>query len=91
MRHIAAKLCLDRPGLKVLDIGSGWGGLSLYLAEAFGAEVTGVTLSREQHSFSTQRAAQSPAGARVRFELQDYREIVGPFDRIVSVGMFEHV
>jgi cyclopropane-fatty-acyl-phospholipid synthase len=90
-RHIAAKLCLDRPGLKVLDIGSGWGGLSLYLAETFGAEVTGVTLSREQHSFSTRRAAQSPAGARVHFELRDYREIVGPFDRIVSVGMFEHV
>ena len=90
-RHIAAKLRLDRTGLKVLDIGSGWGGLGLYLAEAFGAEVTGVTLSTEQHNFSTQRAAQSPAGARVRFELRDYRELDGPFDRIVSVGMFEHV
>jgi cyclopropane-fatty-acyl-phospholipid synthase len=90
-RHIAAKLRLDRTGLKVLDIGSGWGGLGLYLAEAFGAEVTGVTLSTEQHSFSTQRAAQSPAGARVRVELRDYRELDGQFDRIVSVGMFEHV
>ena len=90
-RHIAAKLCLDRPGLKLVDIGSGWGGLALYLAEVFGAEVTGITLSTEQHSFSTQRAAHSPAGARVRFELRDYRELEGPFDRIVSVGMFEHV
>ena len=90
-RHIAAKLCLDRPGLRVLDIGSGWGGLSLYLAEAFEAEVTGVTLSKEQHSFSIRRAAHSSAGARVRFELRDYRELEGTFDRIVSVGMFEHV
>ena len=90
-RHIAGKLYLDRPGLKVLDIGSGWGGLALYLAETFGAEVTGVTLSEAQHSFSTQQAANSPAGARVRFELRDYREVEGPFDRIVSVGMFEHV
>jgi cyclopropane-fatty-acyl-phospholipid synthase len=90
-RHIAAKLLLDRPGLRVLDIGSGWGGLALYLAEAFGADVTGVTLSSEQHRFSKRRAALSPAGARVRFELQDYREVDGRFDRIVSVGMFEHV
>lgn len=90
-RHIAAKLLLDQPGLRALDIGSGWGGLALYLAEAFGADVTGVTLSREQHSFSTERAAHSPASAHVRFKLQDYREVEGPFDRIVSVGMFEHV
>jgi cyclopropane-fatty-acyl-phospholipid synthase len=90
-RHIAAKLCLDCSGLKVLDIGSGWGGMALYLAEISGADVTGVTLSTEQHSFSTQRAALSPAGARMRFELRDYREVEGPFDRIVSVGMFEHV
>ncbi|ANK79827.1 MAG: SAM-dependent methyltransferase [Rhizobiales bacterium NRL2] len=90
-RHIAAKLCLDRPGLKVLDIGSGWGGLGLYLAETFGADVTGVTLSTEQHSLSTRRAERSPASDRVRFELQDYRELEGGFDRIVSVGMFEHV
>ena len=90
-RHIAAKLLLDRPGLRVLDIGSGWGGLALYLAEAFGADVTGVTLSGEQHSSSIQRAALSPASERVRFELRDYREVEGPFDRIVSVGMFEHV
>jgi cyclopropane-fatty-acyl-phospholipid synthase len=90
-RHIAAKLRLDRSGLKVLDIGSGWGGLALYLAEEFGAEVTGVTLSTEQQSLSEQRASRSPAQDRIRFELRDYREVEGPFDRIVSVGMFEHV
>ena len=90
-RHLAAKLYLNRTGLRVLDVGSGWGGLALYLAESFGAEVTGVTLSTEQHSFSTQRAARSPAGARLRFELRDYRELEGPYDRIVSVGLFEHV
>lgn len=90
-RHIAAKLCLDRSGLRVLDIGSGWGGLSLYLAEAFGADVTGVTLSREQHGYSMRRAARSSAAERVRFELRDYRELDGRFDRVVSVGMFEHV
>ncbi len=90
-RHIAAKLKLDRPGLKVLDIGSGWGGLGLYLAEEFGADVTGVTLSTEQQTLSEQRAARSPARDRLRFELRDYREVAGPYDRIVSVGMFEHV
>ena len=90
-RHIAAKLRLDRPGLKVLDIGSGWGGLGIYLAETFGAQVTGVTLSTEQHSLSMQRAALSPVASRLRFELLDYRELRGLFDRIVSVGMFEHV
>ncbi|MEQ8965068.1 MAG: cyclopropane-fatty-acyl-phospholipid synthase family protein [Azospirillaceae bacterium] len=90
-RHIAAKLCLDRPGLRVLDIGSGWGGLGLYLAEEFGADVTGVTLSTEQHAHSVRRAAASPARRRLRFELKDYRDVEGPFDRIVSVGMFEHV
>jgi cyclopropane-fatty-acyl-phospholipid synthase len=90
-RHIAAKLRLARPGLKVLDIGSGWGGLGLYLAETFGAEVTGVTLSGEQHGFSLHRAAHSPAAEHVRFKLRDYRELEGKFDRIVSVGMFEHV
>ena len=81
----------DRPGLRVLDIGSGWGGLGLYLAEEFGVDVTGVTLSAEQQEYSMQRATVSPAGSRVRFELRDYRELEGRFDRIVSVGMFEHV
>ncbi len=90
-RHIAAKLSLDTPGLRVLDIGSGWGGLGLYLAEDFGADVTGVTLSTEQHTLSMERASQSPAADRVRFQLSDYRDLEGPFDRIVSVGMFEHV
>ena len=89
-RHIAAKLLL-KPGLRVLDIGSGWGGLGLYLAEHTGADVTGVTLSREQHAVSNQRAAASRFSDRIRFHLQDYRTLEGPFDRIVSVGMFEHV
>ena len=89
--HIAAKLKLDRPGLKVLDIGSGWGGFGLYLAEAFEADVTGVTLSTEQHEYSVRSAAGSPAGSRAHFALRDYREVQGQFDRIVSVGMFEHV
>ena len=90
-RHIAAKLQLDRPGLRVLDIGSGWGGLGVYLAETFDANVTGVTLSTEQHSYSRDRAAASPAADRLDFQLTDYREVEGPFDRIVSVGMFEHI
>ncbi len=90
-RHIAAKLCLDRPGLTVLDIGSGWGGLSLYLADTFGADVTGITLSSEQLAHSRERAERSSARSRLRFELKDYRELEGRFDRIVSVGMFEHV
>ncbi len=90
-RHIAAKLLLDRPGLRVLDIGSGWGGLGLYLAARTGADVTGVTLSTEQHRMSEQRAAAAGLGARAKFHLRDYREQTGRFDRIVSVGMFEHV
>jgi len=90
-RHIAAKLCLDRPGLRVLDIGSGWGGLALTLAAEWGADVTGITLSEEQHRESTARAAAAGLAHRVRFELQDYRSVTGRFDRIVSVGMFEHV
>lgn len=89
-RHIAAKLAL-KPGQKVLDIGSGWGGLGLYLAEHADVEVTGVTLSSEQHAVSNQRAAAEGLSDRVRFHLQDYRTLEGPFDRIVSVGMFEHV
>ena len=89
-RHIAAKLLLE-PGQKVLDIGSGWGGLGLYLAERGQVDVTGVTLSEEQHKLSNQRAENAGLNDRVRFELQDYRAIDGQFDRIVSVGMFEHV
>jgi cyclopropane-fatty-acyl-phospholipid synthase len=89
-RHIAAKLLLE-PGLRVLDIGCGWGGLALSLAEMERVEVVGVTLSREQLAVARKRAKQARLEERVRFALQDYREIEGPFDRIVSVGMFEHV
>jgi cyclopropane-fatty-acyl-phospholipid synthase len=90
-RHVAAKLLLDRPGLRVLDIGSGWGGLGLYLAREAGADVTGVTLSAEQHRASAARAAAAGLADRVRFRLRDYREEGGRYDRVVSVGMFEHV
>ena len=90
-RHIAAKLLLNEPGLKVLDIGSGWGGMGLYLAQTTGADVTGVTLSKEQHKVSERRAADAGLSQQVRFKLQDYRDEPETFDRIVSVGMFEHV
>lgn len=90
-RHIAAKLKLDRPGLSVLDIGSGWGGLGLFLAREHGAQVLGITLSSEQLAESRARAEALGLSDRVRFELADYRAISGSFDRIVSVGMFEHV
>jgi cyclopropane-fatty-acyl-phospholipid synthase len=90
-RRIAAKLLLDRPHLKILDIGSGWGGLGLYLAEETGADVTGVTLSVEQHKIAEARAAAAGLADRVRFHLCDYRQEPGQYDRVVSVGMFEHV
>ncbi len=90
-RHIAAKLCLDRPDLSVLDIGSGWGGLALTLARDYGARVLGVTLSTEQLNESRARAEAEGLADRVRFELLDYRSVQQRFDRIVSVGMFEHV
>src|SRR5665213_681590 len=90
-RHIAAKLLLDRPGLKVLDIGSGWGGLGLHLAQQSDADVTGVTLSTEQHTLSTARAAAAGLADRVHAHLRDDRAETGRYDRIVSVGMFEHV
>jgi len=89
-RHIAAKLLLE-PGHKVLDIGSGWGGLALYLAEQCGAEVTGVTLSKEQLGIAQARSSAKGLERSVDFRLQDYRAVQGQFDRIVSVGMFEHV
>lgn len=89
-RHIAAKLCLE-PGQRVLDIGSGWGGMALYLAQEYGVDVTGLTLSTEQHALAEKRAAEAGLSGRVRFHLRDYRDQDGSFDRIVSVGMFEHV
>jgi cyclopropane-fatty-acyl-phospholipid synthase len=90
-RHIAAKLCLDRPGLSVLDIGCGWGGMALSLAREHGARVTGITLSTEQLNEARARAAAEGLQDRVSFELLDYRMLDRSFDRIVSVGMFEHV
>lgn len=88
--HIAGKLLLQ-PGQRVLDIGSGWGGLALTLAKTADVEVTGVTLSTEQLAVARQRAEAAGLSHRVKFELMDYRNVQGPFDRIVSVGMFEHV
>jgi cyclopropane-fatty-acyl-phospholipid synthase len=89
-RLIAAKLNL-KPGQKVLDIGCGWGGLARYLADIADVEVTGVTLSREQHALAVDAIAAAGLGNRVRIELKDYRALSERFDRIVSVGMFEHV
>jgi len=89
-RHIAAKLQLQ-PGNRVLEIGSGWGGMGMYLAESSGVDVTGITLSEEQLKVSRARAEKRGLADKVRFELTDYRDLKGKYDRIVSVGMFEHV
>jgi cyclopropane-fatty-acyl-phospholipid synthase len=89
-RHLAAKLFLSH-GQNVLDIGCGWGGLGAYLADTTGAQVTGITLSQEQHALACMRAAERGLTQRTDFRLQDYRDVSGSFDRIVSVGMFEHV
>jgi cyclopropane-fatty-acyl-phospholipid synthase len=89
-RHIAAKL-LPKEGMSALDIGCGFGGMALYLAGVGGAQVTGVTLSEEQFAAASERARQSGFADRLDFRLQDYRDVQGTFDRIVSVGMFEHV
>ena len=90
-RYIAQKLCLTRPDLHVLDIGCGWGGMAITLAQDFGARVTGITLSVEQLEEARARAAAAGVADRVTFALQDYRTMRGTYDRIVSVGMFEHV
>jgi cyclopropane-fatty-acyl-phospholipid synthase len=89
-RHLAAKLLL-RPGQRILEIGSGWGGLGVYLAQVGGGDVTGLTLSTEQYTYARRRARDAGVDDQVRFELKDYRHQEGRYDRIVSVGMFEHV
>src|SRR5437773_9668089 len=89
-RHLAAKLLVP-PDRRVLDIGCGWGGLALYLGEVCGARVTGITLSERQLGLARARAAEKGLSDKVGFRLQDYREVPEKFDRIVSVGMFEHV
>jgi cyclopropane-fatty-acyl-phospholipid synthase len=89
-RHITAKLAI-KPGQRVLDIGCGWGGLGLYIAELTGGNVTGVTLSQEQFAIANERAAEKGLADKAAFRLQDFRDVDTRFDRIVSVGMFEHV
>ena len=88
--HIAQKLLIE-PGMSVLDIGCGWGGMALTLARDYGARVVGVTLSKEQHAAATERARAAGLLGQVEFRLTDYRQVSESYDRIVSVGMFEHV
>jgi cyclopropane-fatty-acyl-phospholipid synthase len=90
LRHIAAKLDL-KPGQRVLDIGCGWGGMAIYLAQNFDVHVTGVTLSKEQLALAQQRADGLGLAHKISFQFKDYRDVAGTFDRIVSIGMFEHV
>ena len=89
-RHVAAKLLMAKD-LRVLDIGCGWGGLALYLAELCAARVTGITLSQQQLALARVRAGEKGLSGRIEFRLNDYRDVAEKFDRIVSVGMFEHV
>jgi cyclopropane-fatty-acyl-phospholipid synthase len=88
--HIASKLCLQ-PGQRVVDLGCGWGGLALYLNRVADVDVLGVTLSKEQLAVARERAAATGVSDRVRFELMDWRDVPGTFDRVVSIGMFEHL
>ncbi|APX90394.1 SAM-dependent methyltransferase [Brevirhabdus pacifica] len=88
--HIAAKLLL-RPGMRVLDIGCGWGGMALTLARDYGVRVVGLTLSEEQLGVARRRAEEAGLAEQIEFRLQDYRAVAERFDRVVSVGMFEHV
>lgn len=89
-RHILSKLLLE-PDMRVLDIGCGWGGTAIQIASETGASVLGITLSQEQLTVARERATQAGLAGRVQFELMDYRSVTGTFDRIVSIGMFEHV
>lgn len=89
-RHIAAKLLVE-PGQKVLELGCGWGGMGLYLGSVCEAEVDAVTLSKEQHRVAAERAAERGIADRVRFACEDYRNVGGQFDRIVAIGILEHV
>jgi cyclopropane-fatty-acyl-phospholipid synthase len=89
-RHLAAKLLIE-PRQRILDIGCGWGGLAIYLAELCDSRVTAITLSEEQLAVARVRAAEKALTDRIEYRLQDYRDVPGRFDRIVSVGMFEHV
>lgn len=88
--HLASKLALG-PGQRVLDIGCGWGGMALWMAATTGCQVKGVTLSSEQLAVAQARARKQGLQSAVEFALEDYRQVAGTFDRIVSVGMFEHV
>ena len=88
--HIASKLCL-KPGMRVLDIGCGWGGMAITLAKEFGVHVVGVTLSEEQHAYAVKRIADAGLSDKIEIRLQDYRKVSETFDSVVSVGMFEHV
>jgi cyclopropane-fatty-acyl-phospholipid synthase len=90
LRHVAAKLKLE-PGMRVLDIGSGWGALAIYLARTCGVQVTALNVSPEQLATSRERARAAGVADAIAFVEKDYREISGPFDRIVSIGMMEHV
>jgi cyclopropane-fatty-acyl-phospholipid synthase len=90
-KALIGRKLLIKPGMKTLDIGSGWGGLSMTLAQDFGAQMTGVTLSTEQLALAKERAETAGLSDKTDFRLTDYRDLNEPFDRIVSVGMLEHV
>ncbi len=90
LHHISSKLRL-KPGMRVLDIGCGWGGMARHIHKLTGAEVLGITLSQEQLHYAREKARELGIADKVKFELRDYRKVEGRFDRIVSVGMFEHV
>lgn len=90
-KALIGRKLLIKPGMKTLDIGSGWGGLSMTLAKDFGAQMTGVTLSTEQLTLAKERAEKAGLADKTDFRLTDYRDLNETFDRIVSVGMLEHV